>query len=352
MSTEAAIALSLCVPPAFIIVRRLSLTLLTLLIFGIRKGRTWLGRLRRNATTSTSQAVPLQVIGAGPQSTTLQQTLHAVGDEDNPLKALQGLYTGLRDVRETEDSISKELRMVFTKDIRSVLKRFANHPSLTMSVILITILIVGLTASILYLGVSVVDIDADNMGDRIGRRPTFLDDPHPVWWFSNDPIEKAMLRDRAGLAIEQAETCYTDKLINHKSDCTLLFPYKQVPLDAQWYYTTCPFNGEVCEGADHPTLMRTGLVDSQILGVNASPENRFAFERNMTCSPVSNDDRFQKYTGEAWVLEYEDDSQRHYYAPQYPGSSGFDYRNQQQQLHSFPLVAGSPSKASDRYESW
>lgn len=158
-----------------------------------------------------------------------------------------------------------------------------------------------------------------------------------------------MPRDRGPLANEQAGLCYGDT--NKRVECTI-FPTRQILVGSPWCYTYCPFSGDVCaEGVDGITLMTTGLVDSKLLGINTNHENRFAFERNMTCAPVMNDYRFQEYADDAWVFRYEVGNERYYHIPRTPGPAGFDYRNKPADL-SKPYLVDMSDTFHNRYEAW
>lgn len=171
--SEVVVVVSLCVPPVFINVRRFSLVLIGF-VFGCFKRLTaWLRRYRQPTPAPASPQIPMQDFGTFQTPESLQQTLGRIGDEDNPLKAIQGLYTNLRDVRETEDSIRKELYMVLSRDVPSVLKRFWDEPALALSVFLVSVLVVSLTSSIITLVLALPDLLPTTWDDELADGQRF-----------------------------------------------------------------------------------------------------------------------------------------------------------------------------------
>ena len=69
---------------------------------------------------------------------------------------------------------------------------------------------------------------------------------------------------------------------------------------------SCPFQDwRTClQGPTGSYTLETPMMDSMILGINAPIDQRYHFRRKMTCSPVSNDDRYIRNNGEMWQYFY------------------------------------------------
>lgn len=125
MSSEDAVALSLCVLSIFIFCR-IGLTLTPIFHQRGRKVASSLLDFYRRCWKAESQSslpIPLAQTSMHHQTTNLEETLGSTGDEETPFRATRGLYTGLRSLRDTEDRISDEMRMVLKHDIPSILRR-------------------------------------------------------------------------------------------------------------------------------------------------------------------------------------------------------------------------------------
>lgn len=98
------------------------------------------------------------------------------------------------------------------------------------------------------------------------------------------------------------ETCYGPEA---KSDACKTFSDQQINYIKK-HNLSCPFEGSVCLGGDVGIQFDTGLVDSEVLGINIDTAKRFRFRRSMTCAPLLVDQRYVTRGQEArhWQWHY------------------------------------------------
>lgn len=99
------------------------------------------------------------------------------------------------------------------------------------------------------------------------------------------------------------ETCYGP---DTKSDTCKTFSDQEITY-AKKYNVSCPFEGSVClEGEVAAIKFDTGLIDSEVLGINIDTSKRFKFQRSMTCAPLVVDERYvsRGQEGRHWQWHY------------------------------------------------
>jgi hypothetical protein len=124
LSNEMAVVLSLCIPSLVIAIRRFGLTILPF-VYQACHGAKLLSCSsdHKDPNAWTTQPTPMSSSALLHHQSAFEETLASIGDEDNPLKAMQTLVAGLRNARDTEDSVSAELGKLLKKDIPLVLGR-------------------------------------------------------------------------------------------------------------------------------------------------------------------------------------------------------------------------------------
>ena len=124
--------------------------------------------------------------------------------------------------------------------------------------------------------------------------------PHCGLWentpSNNTSIYSSVLNsgyDRESRSAAYRDQCYGPDV--RAEDCNLF--YKQSINYTATSNTSCPFDGHAClEGGSASYTLDTGLLDSNVLGINARASNRYKFQRKMTCAPLVSDDRYIKYS--------------------------------------------------------
>lgn len=100
------------------------------------------------------------------------------------------------------------------------------------------------------------------------------------------------------------ETCYGPEA---KSDACKSFSDQQLTYFVR-HNVSCPFEGSVCLGGDAVGMkFDTGLIDSEVLGINVDAAKRFRFQRSMTCAPLLVDERYvyRGQEGRYWQWHYQ-----------------------------------------------
>lgn len=115
------------------------------------------------------------------------------------------------------------------------------------------------------------------------------------WLHNPTHVEDGLLK---GLAIHfekeiaagaHQATCYGPEA---KSGTCKTFSTQEITYTRR-HNASCPFEGRVClEGDVAATKFDTGLIDSEVLGINIDTARRFRFERTMTCAPLLVDERY------------------------------------------------------------
>lgn len=322
MSNEIAIILSLCVPAVFIIIRRIGLTSIHFIDHAGRRLISWLchsGRRPGIWNQQISHEISMTRI------TGIKEVLASTGDEDNPFKAIHGVYSGLRNLRKTEDKISDELKLIWQRDFPSVLGRLWRNSTFAVSVVLVSALVLGLACAILYAGIASAQIVSGSSGPCNACNAG-------IWELSDYDHHHAVRGDthiafkKEEIATRYAEKCYG----KGDNDVDRGKFYAKEMLMKTDYNSPCPFDNDMCVGGPHSALkMSSGLVDSKILGINTRVASRFTFERAITCAPIFNDDRYQSYdeSENAWLFKYMTDGARYYKAERVPGPSDMDLIN-------------------------
>lgn len=302
-----AVFLGLSIPCVYIILRRLALTILPLIWQCLSFLCKLLARRPRPATPdSDSQDIPL-----------VQQTLDQLrkpGDEDNPLRAIQIIGTGISDRialgDDEEDGEPLSLWGEILKSIKNAgpaIQEMWNDP-----VLFIAICIVICFFALLFVGGAYVSvISAAIANDSILSSAS----PSAGLWESDTSSAAFLLGDGAVIAEDrQARTwayktsCYH---VDENEPACNMFYTQRIPYKSS-SNTACPFEGEACLfGNQSAFTVDTGLLDTNILGVNAPPSKRFYFQRTMSCAPLPTDERYVESSGDGssahpnqWLYNY------------------------------------------------
>jgi hypothetical protein len=253
-----------------------------------------------------------QVDGISPEDQSLFQKivdqLGKPGDEDNPLKAIRTVSMGVNDRIALEgDDLPLGLRQEFFKSIQAAgyaIQRMCEEPSLFLAVFLAIVFFFDIFIGGTYLSVVSADITVGSVVSSVS--------PRAGLWESDISSAAFLLGDGAVIAENRQARTWAYKNACYETDegdpaCTMFYK-QQIPFSSS--NAPCPFDGDACLSDDQPALeVTTGLLDSNVLGVNAPASKRFYFRRTMTCAPLHADERYVTSTGgnkypNEWLYNY------------------------------------------------
>lgn len=278
--------------------------------------------------------------GAEPCGTSnnLVEVLDWIGDEDNLLKAVTTIITSQRSVsREAADHISDELKQVFTDDLRSIYDSLRTNPALALAMLLVLLFTLSLLCLIVNTGIAASKIISNSTGPTGSSQPGFW-----IQNFREDELAVTgaidILYEKERLAAEYVEKCYSGA--EDDFECSQ-YPTKHL-ISHVVADSKCPFHDDVCASGPQSALaMSSGLVDSKVLGINTPPASGFQFERNMTCAPIVNDDRYQ-WHDEYWRFGYSKVWDGEFRAPMVPYPWSFLKTGRTDISSSFMLTESTP----------
>jgi hypothetical protein len=232
----------------------------------------------------------------------LQKTIdqfQKTGDEDNPLKAIRKVATG---INEEQIALQEDNHFIVTpwqqllRSLRNgwrALQTLWNDQGLGFAVLLAICFFFLLLVGGAYVSV----ISANISGGSIVSTAN----PSAGLWVPDTSSASFLLGDGAVIGERRQEktwayrdTCYGAE--EGDPACNVFYK-QQIPFSAL-SNASCPFDGDACLfGSQSAFELTTGLLDSNFLGVNAPPSKRFHFSRTMTCAPLHSDERYVQSTG-------------------------------------------------------
>jgi len=220
--------------------------------------------------------------------------LQAPGDEDNPIKAVKKVCAehAVHHIRLEDPRVWPEF-LKYLDGVWGGVRKLCGDLALAVAFLLViafflTIFGVGLYVSIVSADLvdgSVVTFGFHNAGD---------------WQVNPDTIgftygEGAIVSENRQSRIwAYKKACY-----NTSDDNPVCNTYyqRQLPFRAT-SNVSCPFDGDACMFGNLSAYeVTTGLLDSNLLGVNAPASKRFYFSRTTTCAPLVTDERYVFSTG-------------------------------------------------------
>jgi len=218
--------------------------------------------------------------------------IKAPGDEENPIKAVKEICATHAEnriqLRENDDA---GIRSEFLKDLGGFFDatdKLRNDPKLAFAVLLaiaffLTMLGVGVYASV----VSADLVDGSIVAFGFHKAGDWEVDIESAGFMFGDGAVIAENRQSRIWAYKSA--CYGSNDGNSPEACGVYYQ-RQLPFRAS-PNATCPFDGDACLfGTQSAYKVTTGLLDSNILGVNAPISKRFHFSRTISCAPLKTDD--------------------------------------------------------------
>jgi hypothetical protein len=189
--------------------------------------------------------------------------------------------------------------------------------------------------ALLYIGVfAVLAIFSSRVSSSASLSRLVLPDKCGIW----EPQRNLSMDDRVQLDMEKtaydvthavgnARSCYSSSSTSLGCDT---FPVPM--LDSEAVSVTCPFGDDICFGGQAYQI-KTKSIDSQNhLGINARPEDRIIYNRQMTCAPLLT----KGYGRYANDTDGEPVSIQYFYGPQPIDSLG----NKTNYTYEFPLIRG------------
>lgn len=225
----------------------------------------------------------------GSVLTALRYYWSSSDEHDQPPRAIKKMWDS------TEGPVAlpnDETPDMFPAIGKSLIKdwRIANiilyNPRRVLAFILIAIIYLSLFTG----SIAVAIYCADLAGDSVVSSST----PNAGAWITDKQSAAFLLGDSMVIKDDKQSRvwaykneCYGESkpYANCETFYTRRLPYVSVN------NATCPFDGDVCLYGDTGAYkITTGLMDSNVLGINAEASKRFHFRKTMVCSPLKSDE--------------------------------------------------------------
>ena len=132
--------------------------------------------------------------------------------------------------------------------------------------------------------------------------PISLDWPFYPNWSDSRYVPEWILRHTMDTVVDYRRDCYGTESSLPK--CTK-YATQMIPYNTR-SNTSCPFvDWNTCLQGSHASYtLETPLLDSAVLGINAPTNQRYHFQRKMTCTPILKDTRYIRRYREGWGYFY------------------------------------------------
>jgi hypothetical protein len=265
-----AILITLTTPFVFVILRRAVAAL-----FDLRRSPT------HDDDDAAAEASPSFVV-------LLEKNLKAPRDDHDPLKAVVEVLKHTAEGQVALDDEAPDMWPSIRNSLRTawgaageVFGSFRQFLAILLPLFFFLALFVGGT----YVGIVCADM--------VGGTVVISTSSNAGDWVTDRQSAEYML---GGLAVmsenrqrrvwEYKRACYSGNGLDER--CRIY--YKRFIPSKPVANVTCPFDGEVCLYGKQGAYKRTtGLLDSNILGINAAPSKRPHFRKTMVCSPLRTD---------------------------------------------------------------
>lgn len=322
-----AVLISLLLPCFFILIRRATITLL----LASKQFFSWTySRIQGTNSTTHDQATAENQHDEENQDATnfttenehddpvqsetlfgkVMDQLRAPGDEDNQFKATKKVWKNATSRIELEDESNRPTGMwpEFLHSCRNfgqALETLWSDPALIFALLVVVVFHLVM----LIVGIYVSVISADLVDGSVVSSAS-----HSAGQWELDPASSSFILGGGAVIAENRQSrawayrysCYPP---NANTAACNIFYSQQIPMHPQ-HNASCPFDGDACLYGDTSAYeVTTGLLDSNLLGVNAPASKRFHFRRTMSCAPLQSNETYIFPSGDdsypsQWLYNY------------------------------------------------